>query len=509
MLRRWGMMAGKSSILLGVITVTATVGAALPARAQECTPPRMMVVLDKSSSMQTGVISGQTKWSIAADALDTVATEFQSSIELGLMMFPSPNQCSPGSMFVEPALGTRDAIIASLGSPPPTGGNYTPMSQTLESAALEPSLLDSSLPRYAVLITDGWQWCSPYDPSTRFDAVDAVAGLSSVGVQTFVVGFGAGVDALLLNSLAVEAGTARGGCNPAGNTPTAANPCYYQADDPGQLIGALMEIASSVSQETCDGEDNDCDGEVDENLTRPCLTDCGVGLETCDNGNWIGCTAPTPEPETCDGQDNDCNGTIDPGCDCAAGESRSCGPDDACEPGTQSCGTDGTWGDCEGAVDSGPESCDGEDNDCDGLTDEAAAGDDDVALGLCPPGFVCEGGGCDPVDPEPPTPDDDDDGFGADGDTGVHAGSCACNSGSMSNQSLLGTLFLAFIAGMFLRHQRRSKRPTNETTSAAKVPTLDQLQASIDQGATQFELEKAETSFYRGGRTWRRARTQN
>lgn len=39
------------------------------------------------------------------------------------------------------------------------------------------------------------------------------------------------------------------------------------------------------------------------------------GSETCDGkgGAWVGCTAKTPAPETCNADDDDCNGTVDEG----------------------------------------------------------------------------------------------------------------------------------------------------------------------------------------------------
>jgi hypothetical protein len=48
------------------------------------------------------------------------------------------------------------------------------------------------------------------------------------------------------------------------------------------------------AQEVCNGEDDDCDGEVDEDLMRDCNTVCGNGTETCENGEWVNCTAPPP-----------------------------------------------------------------------------------------------------------------------------------------------------------------------------------------------------------------------
>ena len=51
----------------------------------------------------------------------------------------------------------------------------------------------------------------------------------------------------------------------------------------------------SQQSETCDGLDNNGNGQVDEGLTRSCSTACGTGTESCQTGHWIGCTAPQPQ----------------------------------------------------------------------------------------------------------------------------------------------------------------------------------------------------------------------
>jgi MYXO-CTERM domain-containing protein len=297
--------------LATTLVLAATTFSAQLAQADTCSPARVMVLLDKSSSMQTGSIGGSTKWSIAVDGVGQLLESYQAKAEFGLMTFPQPNQCGPGALDVAPALNNKASIVGELSSPPPASGNYTPMAQSLVAAAEEGSMQSAPGTRHVVLITDGWQYCVPYDGATRFDGTPAVQTLNAQGIKTWVVGFGAEVDAIALNRMAVAAGTAKAGCNPLSEDPAAPNNCYFQVDNSTELVAALTQIAGSVSAETCDGVDNDCDGQVDEDLRRSCDSACGAGEETCAGGQWSGCTAPAPAQESCDGDDNDCDGEVD------------------------------------------------------------------------------------------------------------------------------------------------------------------------------------------------------
>ena len=128
--------------------------------------------------------------------------------------------------------------------------------------------------------------------------------------------------------------------------------------------------------EVCDGIDNDCDGPADEDLSRGCESVCGLGVEYCVDGEWLYCDAPVPMPEVCDGLDNDCDGTIDEGCPCLDGQITLCtdniinaeGEPVECGVGMASC-VDAEWGPCV-FLSEVPEECNNHDDDCDGVIDD-------------------------------------------------------------------------------------------------------------------------------------------
>ncbi len=202
-------------------------------------PPNMLMVIDRSCSM-TQAVGDSTKWKIAVQAVNKMTTDFNGQIRFGLTLFPDlvTPQCGQAEIPIPVGVGNEMAIQTLMSAALlqadkyfPDGPCVTNIEAGMKQATTEPAFNDTERDSYAVLITDGKETCG-MDAVTE-STIKALFDM--VGVPTFVIGFGAGVDPAQMDKFAI-----------AGGVPSSGATKYYDASDQASLDVALATIAKST-----------------------------------------------------------------------------------------------------------------------------------------------------------------------------------------------------------------------------------------------------------------------
>lgn len=207
--------------------------------------PNLLIVLDRSCSMTAGLGGGVNKWEAAVAAINTMTTQFTGKIRFGLTLFPdlvTPN-CEQDAIPVPVAPGNEAAIQTLLTNALATADPYFPngpcvtnIDTAMQQATTEPAFLDMDRESYALLITDGKQssGCSASGGDNGTEMLIQQLH-QTLGVPTFVLGFGSEIDPAQMNEFA-----------DLGGVPAGPDTKYYDAQDQMSLDAALETIADKT-----------------------------------------------------------------------------------------------------------------------------------------------------------------------------------------------------------------------------------------------------------------------
>ena len=215
-------------------------------------PAEVLLVLDRSGSMENELETGETRWEAVVPTLVGAIDATSAGIWWGLKSYPElddTEQCAPESIVptihVPIAEGSGGTVVTAVEATTPLGDG-TPTGDAIRFALehLRERAMMSDNPKFLLLATDGEPNCpdSDDDDDDGPDAVDytvaAIADALAEGFPTFVVGVDTSEDGAVENLNAMAE---------AGGRPRAGDSKFYLASTQEEIEMALQEITGEIA----------------------------------------------------------------------------------------------------------------------------------------------------------------------------------------------------------------------------------------------------------------------
>lgn len=196
----------------------------------------VLFLTDRSGSMNTTLSGGSTRWRTLRTAMRAVLPALDTTLTMGLVIFPDPSGCtvasSPTVPLVQPS---ATAILTRLdASPDAPSAAATPTLDALQTAHSYFAARPLTRPRFVVLATDGEPNCGG-DLSAVLTELRSLR--SSLAVDTFVLGI-PGTDTALMSALNQMAD--------AGGRALTGSTRYYDANTASALESSLRSIVATA-----------------------------------------------------------------------------------------------------------------------------------------------------------------------------------------------------------------------------------------------------------------------
>jgi len=215
-------------------------------------PPDILIVLDRSGSMQQDPMTGMncttpgcSKWDQTTAALNQVLGQTDMTVNWGLKLFGTSSACTVSNNTENPVMPNNAmAIQTRIGMT--TTGSSTPTRAGIQVATTYLAGLTDPNPKFILVATDGSPNCpancsgntcmTTPNPAEEQAVVDAITAAAGMGIRTFVVGIATASDPDADMTLTNMAN--------AGGVPRMGTPSYYPVASQADLVTALGQIVT-------------------------------------------------------------------------------------------------------------------------------------------------------------------------------------------------------------------------------------------------------------------------